>query len=83
MVCLSKKGAFMGLGGHVDALTNLKLNLSDVDEDLANRDFYGKVIAQSGTGPTVFSVRFTAVPPAVSAYFKALLKYAVNQTTGA
>ncbi len=78
MIRLSKKGADIDLGGPVDALTNIKLNLSDVDEELASRDFYGKVIAPSGSGQTVFSVRFTAVPPEVSAYFKALLKYAIH-----
>ena len=79
MVRLSRKGAAMDLQGNVDALTNLKLNLSDVDEELAQKDFYGKVIAPLSNGQPIYSVRFTAVPPEVSAYFKALLKYAVNE----
>ncbi|MFC1579982.1 adenylate/guanylate cyclase domain-containing protein [Thermodesulfobacteriota bacterium] len=75
---LSKKGADIDLQGPVDVLTNLKLSLTDVDEELAQKDFYGKVIAPLNNGQPIYTVRFTAVPPEVSAYFKALLKYAIK-----
>ncbi len=78
MVRLSEKSAEINLGAPVEALTNLKMNLGDVDEKLAAKDFYGKVIKRSEKKGLTHMVRFTSVPPAVDAYFQALLKYAAK-----
>jgi adenylate cyclase len=76
VVRLSKSCAEIALGGAVSVLTNLKMNLGDVDEKLSARDFYGKVIERPGTKGPAQLIRFTSVPPEVDAYFKAELKYA-------
>ena len=78
VVRLSKKCAEINLGRTVSVLTNLKMNLRDVDEKLSARNFYGKVIERPGKeGPTQL-IRFTSVPPEVDAYFQAHLKFAVE-----
>jgi len=74
VVRLSKKCAEIILDRPLEMLTNLKMNLGDVDEKLSARDFYGKVIERSEKkGPTQL-VRFTSVPPEVDAYFQAHLR---------
>jgi len=76
LVRLSKNSAEMTLGDRVDVLTNLKMNLADVDEKLSARDFYGKVMERPGKkGPMQF-IRFTSVPPEIDAYFQAYLQMA-------
>jgi len=81
VIRLSKNCAEITLDGPISVLTNLKMNLADVDEKLSARYFYGKAIKGSGEkGPTQL-IRFTSVPPEVDAYFQALLKYAAK--TGA
>jgi PAS domain S-box-containing protein len=76
---LSKKSAEVALDAPVKILTNLKMNLGDVDEKLAARDFYGKVIERSGENGQTHVVRFTSVPPEVDAYFQALRQYAAKE----
>ena len=78
---LSKNSAEVALDAPVKILTNLKMNLGDVDEKLAARDFYGKVIERSGEDGQTHMVRFTSVPPEVDAYFQALLKYDAKPST--
>jgi len=78
LVRLSKKCAEISLGGTVSPLTNLKMNLTDVDEKLSTRHFYGKVIKRSGKGGLIQLIRFTSVPPEVDAYFQAHLQYAAK-----
>ena len=78
MVRLSKTWAEIALGAPVEMLTNLKMNLGDVDENLSARHFYGKVIKRSGEkGPTQL-IRLTSVPPEVDAYFQALRQHAAK-----
>jgi adenylate cyclase len=78
VVRLSRNCAEITLGKPISVLTNLKMNLGDVDEKLSARDFYGKVIERSGKqGPTQL-IRFTSVPPEVDAYFQAHLKFAAR-----
>jgi len=75
VIRLSKNCAEITLGGPISVLTNLKMNLVDVDEKLSARDFYGKVMERSGEeGPSQL-IRLTSVPPEVDAYFQALLQY--------
>jgi adenylate cyclase len=78
MVRLSKKCAEINLGRTVSLLTNLKMNLRDVDEKLSTRHFYGKVIKRSGERGLTQLIRFTSVPPEVDAYFQAHLQYAAK-----
>jgi len=72
---LSKKGAEIELEESLDLLTNIKMNLGDVSDELASKDFYGKVIECQGKTESRFTVRFTSTPPEVAAYFQALRQY--------
>ncbi len=82
VVRLSKKCAEIVLDGPVELLTNLKMNLGDVDEKLSARDFYGKVIERSGKKEQTHVVRFTSVPSEVDAYFQSHRQHAAKPTTG-
>ncbi len=70
VVSLSRKCAKIIFDGPVEMLTNLKMNLEDVDERLAMKDFYGKVIESSEEKDFSHVVRFTSIPPEVDAYFQ-------------
>jgi len=76
---LSRKSGEFRLQTPLDLLTNLKLNLVDVSEELSRKDFYGKVVKRSNTEPTVCSVRFTALPPGIDGYFQAALAQGVRR----
>jgi class 3 adenylate cyclase/CHASE3 domain sensor protein len=78
IVKLSKKGCEADLKEPIALLTNIKMNLGDVDDELAAKDFYGKVIEQSETQDDTYLLRFTAVPPEISSYFQALRQYAAK-----
>jgi len=67
---LSKRSCDIELNKPVSPLTNIKMNLLDVDMDLGTKDFYGKVIKQSTNNDYIHLVRFTAIPPEVSSYFQ-------------
>ncbi len=70
VIRLSKKGAEILLDETVEVLTNLKINLKNVDANLAIKHFYGKVIDYAGKNEKIHVVRFTSVPPEVDAYFQ-------------
>ena len=78
MLRLSKNCAGVTLHEPVEVLTNLKMNLADVDEKLGARDFYGKVIERTGERGEAHVVRFTSVPPEVDAYFQSHRQHAVQ-----
>jgi class 3 adenylate cyclase len=78
VACLSPKNAEMDLGVPLGPLTNLKMNLKNVDDDLKSRDFYGKVIDRTGEDKTSYMVRFTALPPEVKAYFQSHRQHSVT-----
>jgi adenylate cyclase len=78
VVRLSKNCAEITLRGPISVLTNLKMNLGDVDEKLSARDFYGKVIERPGKKGPIQMIRFTSVPPEVDAYFQAHLKFVAS-----
>ena len=78
VVRLSKKGCEVALKEPLALLTNMKMNLGDVDEELAAKGFYAKVIEQSAAQEATYLVRFTAVPPEISSYFQALRQYAAK-----
>jgi class 3 adenylate cyclase len=79
VVELSKNCAKIDLSDAVEVLTNLKMNLANVDEKLSARDFYGKVTKSSGEKRQIHVIHFTSVPPEVDSYFQALQKYASKQ----
>lgn len=70
VIRLSRKCAEVILDGPVDPLINLKMNLREVDANLAVKHFYGKVIEYPGENEKIHMVRFTSVPPEVDAYFQ-------------
>lgn len=72
---LSKKGAEIEVDRPLEPLTNIKMNLGDVSEELASKDFYGKVMECIGRPGHRYTVRFTSTPPEVAAYFQALRQY--------
>ena len=75
---LSRKGAEIELEEPLELLTNIKMNLGDVPEELASKHFYGKVIEGVGKDDHNYIVRFTSASPEVAAYFQALRQYAVK-----
>ncbi len=78
IVRLSKNCAEILLKRPINPLTNLKMNLGDVDEKLATRNFYGKVIQIFETGSIGQLVRFTSVPPELDAYFQAHIQHGMT-----
>ena len=68
VVRLSKTWAEITLGAPVEIMTNLKMNLGDVDENLSVRDFCGKVIKGSEEKEQPHVVYFTSVLSEVDAY---------------
>ncbi|MBW1798687.1 MAG: adenylate/guanylate cyclase domain-containing protein, partial [Deltaproteobacteria bacterium] len=73
---LSKKSAEVATENPLDLLSNIMMNLADVTEGLASKDFYGKVIERISRNEKRYRVRFTSTPPEVAAYFQALRQYA-------
>ena len=69
IVRLSEKSALILLDEPLEPLTNLKMNIGDIGDKLAVKDFYGKVIERSKDERLAHVVRFTSVPPEVDAYF--------------
>lgn len=80
IIRLSKKSAEIKLEQAADNLTNLKMNLRDVETDLTTRDFYGKIIQSSAKSQATHTLRFTAVPPEVGTYFQSHRQHAAMLT---
>ncbi len=76
---LSRKSGELRLQTPLEPLTNIKINLSDVGEDLSHRDFYGKVLKCSKTEPNIHRVSFTALPPGINGYFQAVLTQGASE----
>ncbi len=72
---LSPRSAEIRLKTALEPLTNLKLNLSDVSDDLSQKVFFGKIIKDSSRNKLSHILRFTSVPPEISAYFQTLCWY--------
>jgi len=79
VIRLSRKGAEIELKESLEILTNLKMNLENVTEGLAAKNFYGKIVEPEGESPQAQKVRFTSVPPEVDSYFQAHLQYSTKQ----
>jgi class 3 adenylate cyclase len=78
VVRLSEKTAVIALDEPLEPLTNLKMNIGDVDEKLSARDFYGKVIERSEENGQTHVIHFTSVPPEVDAYFQSHRQHAAK-----
>jgi len=78
IVKLSKNCTEITMVTPVDMMTNLKMNLGDVNEKLSARNFYGKVIKRSGEKEKNHVVYFTSVPPEVDSYFHAFRQHAAK-----
>lgn len=79
IVRLSKKGAEIILDAPVEQFSDLKMNLTDVYDELAVKDFYGKVADHSRKDGNNYMVRFTSVPLEVVSYFLGHQKHAEKQ----
>jgi adenylate cyclase len=75
MTRLSRKCSEITLDEPVELLKNLKMNLVEVDQELENKDFYGKVVGHSEEDVHSHVVRFTSVPAEVRSYFQAHRQY--------
>lgn len=75
IVKLSRSAAEITLNRPLELFTDMKMNLTDVYEELATKDFYGKVTAQTLKDENNYLIRFTSLPPEVTAYFQAHQKY--------
>jgi hypothetical protein len=78
VVRLSEKTAVISLEEPLELLTNLKMNIGDVDEKLSTRGFYGKVIERLEENEYTHLVCFTSVPPEVDAYFQSHRQHAAK-----
>ena len=76
IVKLSRRAAEITLNRPLELFTDMKMNLGDVYEELTTKDFYGKVTAQTLKDENNYLIRFTSLPPEVTAYFQAHQKYA-------
>jgi class 3 adenylate cyclase len=76
IVGLSKKGAEIVLYEPVEHFSNIKMNLRNVYEELSIKDFYGKVVEQSGNGEHNYVIRFTSLPLEIVSYFLAHQQHA-------
>jgi PAS domain S-box-containing protein len=76
IVKLSRSAAEIALNRSLELFTDMKMNLKDVYEELTTKDFYGKVTAQTLKDENNYLIRFTSLPPEVTAYFQAHQKYA-------
>jgi len=78
VIRLSKKSVEIALDERIELLTNLKMDLGDVGDELPGNDFYGKVIKRLGKDGHTHVIQFTSIPPEIVAYFQALRKYAAR-----
>ena len=75
VVRLSKTCIEAILDTPVEIMTDLKMNLAEVDEKLSTKSFCGKVVKSAGDMDHIHLVHFTSVPPEIDAYFQAHIRY--------
>lgn len=66
---ISLMGGILNCTIELEMLSNIKLRLLEVSEDLAHVSFYGKVTAREGQGR--YMVKFTAMPTEINAFVQA------------
>lgn len=79
IVRLSRKSAEIVMEVSADFLTNIKMSLIDVEDELMSKDFYGKIIDQSEQD--AFTIHFTSVPPEINSYFHAYRHHALKKSS--
>jgi hypothetical protein len=72
-VKLSTKGAEARLEHPVAPLSNLNMNLIDSNGEEIPGALYGKVVEKLSESSTVFSLRFTSMPPEIETFLHRLL----------
>jgi len=77
---LSKISAEVVIDEPINLMTNLKLNLADVDSELSTKNFYGKVTGKISGSNNCIILTFTSLLPEINSYFQAFRKYAKNDT---
>jgi PAS domain S-box-containing protein len=70
---LSAKGAEAHLENAVAPLSNIKMHLIDGNGEEIPGTLYGKVVEKLSESSTVFSVRFTSIPPEVETFLHRFL----------
>ena len=75
---LSKIGAEIISDEPLERLSNLKINLDDVEDDLDSKDLYAKVIEEKEGN--LYILRFTSVPTEMATYFQAFRKTSLTGT---
>jgi len=78
IACLSRKDAEILLEEPLKPLTNIRMKLGNVPEELATKAFYGKVIESKVKATQRYLIRFTSISPEIAAYFQALRQYATK-----
>jgi len=73
MVRLSNKSGEITVHGSLSMQSNLRMNISDANNEVGRKAFYGKVIRRSND--STYLVQFTALPPVVGAYFQAFQQH--------
>jgi len=76
ITCLSYRSAEVELEDRLEPMANLKMGLGDVHEALAEKHFYGKIIAYTNSDEKRAILRFTSIPPEIASYFLAHQEYA-------
>jgi adenylate cyclase len=79
IVKMSKKSAEIILDEPVEQFSNLQMNLQGVFEELAVKDFTGKVIRESQGEDLRYQIRFTSMPLEVDSYFLGHRQHANGQ----
>lgn len=75
---LSTQCAEIRLAHPAPPLTNLRLELDEVDNRLSATFFYGKVLKSDRRIESHHLIRFTSVPPEIDAFFQAHLQYSTE-----
>lgn len=70
---ISRSSALLSNGATLAPHDDLKLNLEGVKMEFARLNFYAKVISTEGLDPQNTTIRFTSLPPEISAYFEGLI----------
>jgi hypothetical protein len=73
VVRLSEKGAEIQSVVPPSLLSNLKIWISEIEEDAGPGELYAKVVEASPTSSSGFVVRFTAMAPETTRYLRSRL----------
>lgn len=77
LVRLGKGAGEVIMDQSIESMTNLRLNLTEVDTFLTDKKFYAKVIKQTDDDRQRHLIRFTSLPPEVDAFLQAVRKLGI------